>query len=112
MHTSFSSSAFSTSAFSTLSQNSVSKTDSMTPPAPLTYEEATMGAADALQKAVGQLKEKYPPKSMQQRALETMEEPQMIRESRQSLPKTLQAVRIMKEAIPEILIKVLILTLK
>ena len=67
--------SFSTSAFSTLRQNSVSKTDSMTPPAPLTYEEATMGAADALQKAVGQLKEKYPPKSMQQRALETMEEP-------------------------------------
>ena len=41
---------------------------------PLSYEEAKMRAGEALQKAVGRLKEKFPPKSLDERAIETARE--------------------------------------
>lgn len=41
---------------------------------PVSYEEAMMKAAMAKQKAVGQIKKKFPPKSVMERTVESMEE--------------------------------------
>ncbi|MCG8642892.1 MAG: hypothetical protein MI862_24415 [Desulfobacterales bacterium] len=62
------------SSLSKSTENSVSEAKPISKTPPLSYEEAKMAAGQAIRKVVGQLKTKFPPKTLQERAVEMLDE--------------------------------------